>query len=65
MSHPTIREMLLVGMGFTMAAMLVGSLLFAGGMDYADAVSERNAYCDMVESGAWPDYRGIYKEECQ
>lgn len=28
-----------------------------GQMDYEDAVSTENHYCDMVEAGNWPAYR--------
>lgn len=39
-------------------------LLFVGTMDYQDAERERAHYCDMMRSGAWPDYREIFEEEC-
>jgi len=34
-------------------------------MDYEDELAERDLYCDMVEKGHWPDYKGIAQEECE
>jgi len=28
-------------------------------MSYDDAVADQAEYCGMVESGAWPDFRGV------
>jgi len=36
-----------------------------GTMDYRDAQAERDHYCEMVATGAWPDYRETYDEECK
>lgn len=47
-----------------MAAVLA-VLIISGNMDARDAETERAHYCDMVESGAWPDYRGTAKDECR
>ena len=35
-----------------------------GKMDHEDAVFEAETYCANVHSGMWPDYEGIYKEQC-
>lgn len=35
-----------------------------GIMDYEDEVQELARYCDMVSSHTWPDYKGIYVQEC-
>lgn len=35
-----------------------------GNMDFEDAVSQQNHYCNMVSEGYWPDYDRIYKDEC-
>ena len=42
--------------------MVVATLLAAygivGAMDYRDEQRDEQRYCEMVESGHWPDYRG-------
>lgn len=35
-----------------------------GTMDYEDKLLELDMYCQNVHTGVWPDYEGIYKEEC-
>lgn len=35
-----------------------------GSMDFKDAVRHQNHYCKMVANGHWPDYDGVYKDEC-
>lgn len=49
----------------TLAIAAVLLLLAAvGTMDYQDAMSEQAHYCDMVSTGAWPDFRNIFDEVC-
>lgn len=46
-------------------ALLACTLLgLVGTMDYQDAQADQDEYCDMVASGAWPDYRGDYERVC-
>ena len=33
-------------------------------MGHEDAVLKAETYCANVHSGMWPDYEGIYKEQC-
>lgn len=37
---------------------------WVGSMDFKDASHQRDHYCMMVADGLWPDYDGIYKNEC-
>jgi len=46
------------------ALLIVCLYLGVSSMDYEDVMAERDFYCDMVEEGSWPDYRGISEEEC-
>lgn len=36
-----------------------------GGMDYQDEQLEQQTYCDNVQAGYWPDYKGIAGEACK
>lgn len=45
--------------GCILALYTVGST-----MEFHDEQLEADHYCDMVEQGAWPDYRGTFDEEC-
>lgn len=40
------------------------ALMIVGTMAIDDDQAELNHYCEMVEAGAWPDYREVYDEEC-
>jgi len=33
-------------------------------MDYNDQLASQELYCEMVRSGAWPDFKGLYDEIC-
>ena len=35
----------------------VCAFLYASSMDYEDAVSDRDVYCEQVRSNAWPDFK--------
>lgn len=37
------------------------ALALAGCDDYEVAVTEAKVYCEMVEAGTWPDFKGTYK----
>lgn len=37
---------------------------WVGNMDYEDAQLGQQHYCKMVANGHWPDYDGVYKDEC-
>lgn len=39
-------------------------LLLSMSMDYEDQLKEHQYYCDSVEDGTHPDYKGIYDEHC-
>lgn len=39
-----------------MAACVVMIILTAGHLAYEDEVNQGKHYCEMVSSGAWPDY---------
>ena len=51
----------------TIAIILVifGALAIAGQMDFDDAQTEQEHYCEMVKMKAWPDYQGTYKKYCR
>lgn len=36
----------------------------AGASDFNDAVLEKQAYCENITTGAWPDYKGNAGEIC-
>ena len=36
-----------------------------GEQDYQDEQLEQQTYCDQVEDGIWPDYKGIAGEACK
>lgn len=36
-----------------------------GNMDFKDAEDRQHHYCEMVESGAWPDYEESYDQVCR
>lgn len=44
---------------------VLAMLLVVGSMTHEDAQAERAFYCAMVETGDWPDYKGIAKGECR
>ncbi len=33
--------------------------------DYQEEVATVNHYCDMVRSGAWPDFDATFDEQCK
>ena len=35
------------------------AFLIVGTISYEDEVEEMNHYCEMVESGAWPNYKNL------
>ena len=39
------------------AAALLAAFGIVGAMDYQDEQRAEKRYCEMVESGYWPDYR--------
>lgn len=39
--------------------------VLASEADYRESVSSGDLYCEMVESGAWGDYKGNYNEVCK
>lgn len=42
---------------YTLAgAVFIAAVGLVGSMDYADELRAAVHYCDMVKSGAWPDY---------
>lgn len=51
-------------LGVLVVVVIVLALLGASTLDQQAQEVERNEYCEMVKSGAWPDYRNVYKTEC-
>lgn len=51
----------------TVAALAFVLILFGivGGMDAEDAEASADLYCQMVKDRVWPDYQGIYLQECR
>jgi len=45
---------------FVMAVMGI-----VGNGDLEEAERAETEYCENVDSGAWPDYRGVYAQGCQ
>ena len=46
---------------------LISIILLASiltGCGYEEAVRQLDTYCEMVAAGDWPDYKGIYEDEC-
>lgn len=39
----------------------LAALALAGCDDYEAEVAEAKVYCEMVEAGDWPDFKGTYK----
>lgn len=56
------RKNLLYGIFF--AACLIFALVVVGRADAIEAEQAAAMYCDMVRSGAWPDYNGNYDDLC-
>lgn len=44
---------------------IVVVLGLVGEQDYQDEQLEQHTYCDQVEAGIWPDYKGIAGEACR
>ena len=50
--------------GIFFAVCLIFALGIAGKADAIDAEQAAALYCEMVKTGAWPDYKGIYDALC-
>lgn len=60
------RKALSIKFGPWLAALAaVLALGIVGRMDADDAQLEADHYCEMVKAGHWPDYKGIYRRQCQ
>lgn len=46
-------------------AMLVSLLFVVGYMDFEDQARQAAYYCKNVKEGVWPDYNGLYKDQCE
>lgn len=44
---------------------IITALGIAGNGDLEEAQRVESEYCANVETGSWPDYRGIYSEVCE
>ena len=44
---------------------VLAALVALGVMNRTDALREQSHYCEMVKSGAWPDFHHSYKQECK
>lgn len=47
-----------------LASLVVAGVGTVSNMTYNDQVDEQNKYCEMVRSGSWPDFKGLYEEMC-
>lgn len=45
------------------AAACIAAFMAVGNSDYKDELREFDHYCNMVEAGHWPDFKGI-ADEC-
>jgi hypothetical protein len=52
MTHPTI-------IGLTALLALLLMLGVAGRLDFEEAMAQEAHYCEMVQSGAWPEFKNI------
>ena len=50
-------------MKYAAFTLVFGALGIVGAMDAAEQDNQQEHYCDMVESGAWPDYKE-QQEKC-
>lgn len=46
------------------AVFMVAVYAIAGTSDYHAAQRQKQHYCNMVERGAWPDFKDVYKQSC-
>lgn len=46
------------------AAMLFLCVVWVLAADVESAIVLDSIYCENVEQGVWPDYKGIYAEQC-
>lgn len=58
------RKRQLSNIAFVALILLVTAMLIVGPTE-AEQDAETAHYCDMVESGAWPDYKDIAEEYCK
>ena len=42
-----------------LSALILSAFAFVSSESYDDAVEEQNHYCEMVASGAWPNYKNL------
>lgn len=48
-----------------LCTILAGALILTlGHASYEAELDEQRTYCAMVDEGAWPDYKGNFKEVC-
>lgn len=45
--------------------LLIILFMLASISDFEEELAQQKQYCEMVESGAWPDYRENYEEMCK
>ena len=50
-------------MKYAALTLFIGALGIVGAMDFNEQHNQHEHYCDMVDSGAWPDYKH-QKEKC-
>ena len=50
-------------MKYAALTLVFGALGIVGAMDVAEQESQHEHYCDMIQDGAWPDYKQ-QKEKC-
>lgn len=45
--------------------LILAGLAVVGAVDKEVEQRDLDMYCMMVETGGWPDFKHIYKEECK
>lgn len=52
-------------MKYLLLFIIAGLFMLVNTMAFEDEVEDHKFYCEMVEQGAHPDYKGIYNEVCK
>lgn len=45
--------------------LVLGVVFWSSDSAEKELQAEQQHYCEMVEEGSWPDYKGIYDEFCK
>lgn len=60
---PRNARKLVIWLGLAILGVL--ALGVVGTFDMQAEQEEADLYCQMVEEGAWPDYKGTYERDCR